>query len=139
MLNKQFRTIVYISTATKLNQEDLERLLVHCKTNNNYIGISGILIYSKDFFFQIIEGLQEDVDQLFEKIKIDSRHFNLLKIFDVTTSNKKFERFNCNYITNNDEKATNELLKFLEINKNLTDETHNKIIQLSNCLLKDFK
>ncbi|WP_299249382.1 BLUF domain-containing protein [uncultured Aquimarina sp.] len=138
-MNKQFRTIVYISTATKLNQEDLERLLVHCKTNNNYIGISGILIYSKDFFFQIIEGLQEDVDQLFEKIKIDSRHFNLLKIFDVTTSNKKFERFNCNYITNNDEKATNELLKFLEINKNLTDETHNKIIQLSNCLLKDFK
>lgn len=136
---KKFRTIAYISSATKLNEEDLEKLLVHCKTNNNYIGISGILIYSMDFFFQIIEGSQEDVDELFEKIKTDSRHFNLLKIFDVTTSNKKFERFNCNYITNNDEKATNELLKFLEINKNLTDETHDKIIQLSNCLLKDFK
>ncbi|WP_298546820.1 BLUF domain-containing protein [uncultured Aquimarina sp.] len=137
--SKEIKTISYLSNSSKLDREEIEELLIDTMTNNNKIGIGGVLIYSNDTFFQIIEGHVEDVDRLFTKIELDKRHFNVFKIFDKKVSIKKFKRFSFNYIENNDEKISNELISFLEIEDNFGDETHEMLVGKVKTLIKDSK
>ncbi|WP_299210841.1 BLUF domain-containing protein [uncultured Aquimarina sp.] len=136
---EEIRTISYLSNSSKLDSEEIEELLIDTMTNNNKIGIGGILIYSNDTFFQIIEGYTKDIDRLFAKIELDKRHFNVFKIFDRKVSIKKFERFSFSYIRVEDEKISNELMSFLEIGDNFGDETHEMLVGKVKNLIKDSK
>jgi len=133
------QTICYISNSSKLKDEEIEDLLVESKTNNNRIGIGGVLIYTNETFFQILEGNKTDVDSLFEKIAIDKRHFNVFKIFEIETSIKKFDRFNSNYIKSNDQSVTTNLLSFLENNDGNNIMNHEKLVEKAECLLYDYQ
>ncbi|MBW1298821.1 BLUF domain-containing protein [Aquimarina litoralis] len=125
----EITTISYISNAVKLDEEEIEELMIHTKTTNNKNGIGGLLIYIDGTFFQIIEGSSNDIKNLFTKIKLDRRHCNILKIFEIKKANKKFERFNFSYIHNNN---TNSSLSdlFSLIENNTSDySTHETFIE----------
>ncbi|WP_159090807.1 BLUF domain-containing protein [Aquimarina aquimarini] len=132
------QTISYISNASQLSPEEIEEVLINAKINNNKKGINGVLIYVNETFFQVIEGSQHLVETLFEKIQKDQRHFNVLKVFETKTCEKKFSRFNSNYITFNEESATVELLKFLDTGKENNPDLHNVIVNQAKILLKNF-
>ncbi len=69
-----FLTICYLSSASdKLTIEDLESLMIEAKEFNNANNIRGVLIYSDQTFFQIIEGEYDKIKLLFEKILKDNR------------------------------------------------------------------
>jgi len=135
----EIKTISYISNCAKLEREEIEELLIDTMTNNNRIGIGGILIYSNDTFFQIIEGFAKDVDRLFTKIELDKRHFNVFKFFDRKVSIKKFKRFSFNYIIDNDEMVSNELMKLLEVGDNFEEVTHERLVGKVKNLIHDSK
>ena len=44
---------------------------------NHSVGITGVLIYSGGYFSQYLEGMQEDVDALIDRIRADPRHHSL--------------------------------------------------------------
>ena len=44
------------------------------RRNNGRTGITGLLVYSNGFFLQVLEGLDHQVDQTFERILHDPRH-----------------------------------------------------------------
>lgn len=67
--------ISYISTATQpMTQQDLEEILTTSQKNNRRLGITGMLLYMNKTFIQILEGEEQAVNALVEKIKRDSRH-----------------------------------------------------------------
>nr|BAD20736.1 putative alpha subunit of photoactivated adenylyl cyclase [Eutreptia viridis] len=71
------RRLMYLSKATEPDECTPEFLaeLAHVATlRNQEIGVSGFLLYSAPFFFQVIEGTDEDLDFLFGKIGLDTRH-----------------------------------------------------------------
>ena len=71
------RRLMYLSKATDPDDCTPEFLaeLAHVSTlRNREIGVSGFLLYSSPFFFQVIEGTDEDLDFLFAKIGQDPRH-----------------------------------------------------------------
>jgi hypothetical protein len=95
-------SISYVSTAqSNLSAEHLENLLGDTVLKNNALDISGILLCSEGNFFQLMEGEKENVQDLFSRIKKDSRHNNLIKFIDKPTFNPSNEGYFCDLITQN--------------------------------------
>jgi len=138
-IQNEIKTISYLSNSSKLKGEEIEALLINIKDNNNRLGIGGVLIYSNETFFQVIEGDADQVESLFLKIKSDSRHFNVLKLFEIRTTHKKFKRFNFKYIDHHNEGVTNILMDFIKINDNFNNETHTMLVEKANFLLHESK
>lgn len=133
-----FLTISYISSVSeKLTNEDIETLFIDTKEFNNVNDIRGILLYSDQTFFQIIEGQYDVIKSLFDKIQQDYRHYNILKILETKSTERRYSRFNSKYITYNKEEANIELIKFLELNnENMPDQKlHSLIVYQSKILL----
>jgi class 3 adenylate cyclase len=60
--------------------EEIEAIGVLSGQNNIQANITGLLVYFEKLFFQIIEGDDDEVDQLFMKIGQDPRHNDILKL-----------------------------------------------------------
>ncbi len=73
------KRIMYISSLNAdLSSEDIEQIGKTASENNKKIGITGVLMSAHEFFFQILEGDGERVDQLVARIRKDARHKDLL-------------------------------------------------------------
>lgn len=67
--------LVYTSVGTKqFSESHLQALLIKCRCNNEKLNISGLLLYLDPFFIQILEGDDDILKSLFDKIKMDARH-----------------------------------------------------------------
>jgi hypothetical protein len=95
-------TLVYLSSATDaLNDEELGNILEISRTNNFQIGVSGVLIYCDGNILQVLEGLEESVYKVFNKIKADPRHTNLITLQSRDISVRNFENWSMGYRTSN--------------------------------------
>lgn len=69
----------YVSAKTRhIDREELGQLLQTSRRNNIRSDVTGILLDSSQFFFQILEGPAEAVKNIYERIAADPRHDNLL-------------------------------------------------------------
>ena len=67
--------LVYVSNRKKnCTEEEIENILALCKKNNPPLDITGILLYSDTKFIQLVEGEYKVINDLYNKIKTDSRH-----------------------------------------------------------------
>ncbi|MGR8999624.1 MAG: phosphate-starvation-inducible PsiE family protein [Gammaproteobacteria bacterium] len=67
--------LTYASTALKeWSPEELLDLLKECRKNNGAKNITGILLYAKGTFFQVLEGDEATVNSLYSMIEKDKRH-----------------------------------------------------------------
>ncbi|MEM6300171.1 MAG: BLUF domain-containing protein [Pseudomonadota bacterium] len=65
----------YVSTQKQeMGNEDLLQLLMDARTKNGDSDITGLLLHRGDSFFQVIEGQQTSVQELFDRIRKDDRH-----------------------------------------------------------------
>ena len=66
---------VYASKATvDFSPADLLDLLKQARAENDKHNITGILLYSRGTFFQVLEGEDKFVHETLERIKLDKRH-----------------------------------------------------------------
>ena len=73
------KRIMYISTSNrKLSSEEVDGIGLKSSQNNARDGVTGILLSAHEFFFQILEGEEEAVDRVLDRIRNDSRHEGLL-------------------------------------------------------------
>ncbi len=92
--DNELYTILYVSRAImNFDRYELNALLDKAKKNNNKRNITGILLYSSKCFIQVLEGKKEDVQQLFNKIGNDSRHFDLRVLIEKPVSQRLFEKW----------------------------------------------
>lgn len=67
--------LIYASSATvEFTESKLMQLLGKARQNNGELGVSGLLLYAKGNFFQVLEGEEHNVDKLYQKIEQDDRH-----------------------------------------------------------------
>ncbi len=70
--------VLYTSHATnKLGSGDIFKIVDVSNRNNLEMGLTGFLIYADHKFFQVLEGPQEAVDALLNRLGHDPRHANL--------------------------------------------------------------
>ncbi len=87
-------TICYVSnTHSELRDTALEALFSETTKNNTSNNITGILLYESGNFLQVLEGDEEILKNLFDKIKADSRHRNIFVILSKTSERKIFKNY----------------------------------------------
>jgi len=73
------KRITYVSRFAKpFSESELEKLGESSAENNEKLGVTGVLMTSGGIFFQILEGTEEAVDQVYSAISADSRHTDLV-------------------------------------------------------------
>ena len=88
-------SLCYISTKrTGLLKSEINSIIETSKKRNEAKGISGILIEYKNHFIQHIEGDAVVIYELFEKIKLDSRHENVHLFQYSPLENRLFDDWN---------------------------------------------
>lgn len=48
---------------------------------NVQMGVTGVLLFNGIHFFQLLEGREESVKEVFDSISCDKRHFNIVELF----------------------------------------------------------
>jgi hypothetical protein len=97
--------MVYVSTTTKpVNsdsgtlQVDVGRILMQARKNNPTDKIGGVLYFSNNYYFQCLEGDQEAVNKLYNKILNDPRHENVQTVSVKLVSNRMFANWSMKYV-----------------------------------------
>ena len=88
------RQLVYRSRASaQMGPNDLEQVTSDALSFNSKHNITGLLLFDGEYFFQVLEGEGDVLPQLFEKIKKDNRHKNIVTITDNAIHKRDFENW----------------------------------------------
>jgi hypothetical protein len=83
--------VIYTSTATRpQTEDDLAALLDKAREYNEQLGLSGLLIYDDGAFFQILEGEDDALEQLYERIEQDPRHHDMFLLLRRPIAERNF-------------------------------------------------
>ena len=83
--------LIYVSTAIQeFSAEDLLQLLDQARTKNARLGLTGMLLYTENNFFQVLEGEPAVVDELFQTISQDERHMKTVTIIREPIAKRSF-------------------------------------------------
>ena len=84
-------SLIYVSTSVKLlNDEELLEILKVSRENNKSQDITGLLLYKGGNFMQVLEGPDDVVNSLYEKIQTDPRHKDVSVISREQISARQF-------------------------------------------------
>ena len=101
-MTQLMRVLVYKSVATDLFDSDrIDDLCHQAIIFNNSKDITGLLIYHEKIFFQWIEGAEDDIFLLYEKLKKDPRHHYLREILYTTSASRQFKSWGMKAIYSN--------------------------------------
>ena len=117
-------SLVYKSVATLLlNSDELKTIHHEASIANKKKDITGCLLHHNGNFVQLLEGSKEDVLNLYEKIKQDSRHKNVVLMSSENSSFRMFKDWNMIFhnIDYESEETTFEKMKFFEKLYNSSD------------------
>jgi len=95
--------LIYVSSAEMLmSSDDLMFLLTQCREKNPLVGVTGMLLYKGGNFMQMLEGEQSVILGLFEKIKRDRRHKDVIKILDGEIQQRNFQNWSMGFVNMNE-------------------------------------
>lgn len=91
-------SLVYVSFATEdMTDEELKDILEVSRENNKSKDITGMLLYRDRFFIQALEGEEEEVMPLYEAIKDDPRHRNVLLVYKNDIKSRTFSSWSMGF------------------------------------------
>lgn len=71
--------LVYISVRKEnCTDAEIDKILEASNRKNGEIDVTGVLLYSKTKFIQVLEGDKDEILNLYDKIKEDDRHRNVM-------------------------------------------------------------
>ncbi|OSZ64530.1 hypothetical protein CAP39_13330 [Sphingomonas sp. IBVSS1] len=85
--------LIYISRSTlpaEVRTDELHAILARSRKANHLAGITGVLLCSKGYFCQVIEGNLQPLELLFETIQLDDRHTDVTVLEFIATSERLF-------------------------------------------------
>ena len=86
--------LAYFSTAAKtFSKDELLLMLTLFRQKNAQFNISGLLIYCDDCFFQVIEGVEDDIAQLWINILKDKNHTLVTEILKCPIKEKSYAKW----------------------------------------------
>lgn len=90
--------VMYVSTAAvPVSEAELKEMVSHFRRNNERDGITGLLLYSGDNYIQEIEGEEEAIKVLYDKIRNDFRHKNIITLADGEMHERLFSEWHMGF------------------------------------------
>jgi len=89
---------IYTSAGTDdFTNEEVIAILKTAREKNKELGVTGILLYESGSFFQIIEGSENIIAKLYDKISHDKRHTRVTKIVVEPIKERSFSEWTMGY------------------------------------------
>lgn len=86
--------LIYASTAVPgLDASDLKSILQAARSNNARLSVTGMLLYTSGSFFQVLEGDESVLMDLFSLISLDPRHRNVSQIIKEPIAERAFSEW----------------------------------------------
>lgn len=90
--------LIYASAATEpFSPAQLFDLLEKCHTNNTNLGVTGMLLYKDGNFIQLLEGEEQVVHKLYNKISEDSRHLGIINFLQGFENERQFPEWSMGF------------------------------------------
>lgn len=100
--------LLYISAATQeVSEAELEEILAVARTNNMSLNITGMLLFHEGSFIQALEGEQQAVDALYQKIGKDDRHLETRVLYRGDIPDRTFKNWSMGFYRSNQSSAAN--------------------------------
>ncbi|HMJ54637.1 MAG TPA: BLUF domain-containing protein [Polyangiaceae bacterium] len=109
--------IIYASAAIKaFSPAELTTLLRKARINNTRLGVTGMLLYDRGSFLQVLEGEIADVRSLYQLIAKDARHERVVKLLETIVDVRSFQDWSMGFAAGEQIRAThldghNDLLR----------------------------
>lgn len=129
-----FKYISYVSQQShSLTDSSLEKILSLSREKNEAAGITGMLILYEGLFIQLIEGPEEKINDLYNRIAADKRHNRILVLDEGFSETRNFADWSMAF-EKLDHKKAEEITGFKEFNKKdlfaEAEEKENAALQL---------
>ena len=91
---------VYTSAAIQpMPKSKLYKILVDSRVNNKLADVTGLLVYVDGRFLQVLEGEQEVISALLEKISKDRRHKDVQVVYKTGIERRTFNAWLMAYVS----------------------------------------
>lgn len=113
----QLILLAYTSVATHhMMHDELLTLLNSARSANQRQGITGMLLYMDECFFQVLEGEEQLVDNLYEKICLDERNHHVVKLIREPITTRSLTEWTMSYehVTREDMASATGLTDYLD-------------------------
>lgn len=84
------RQLVYVSTACAVGPTDLEQIMTSAARNNAAAGVTGLLLFNGQNFLQLLEGEEDAVARLLDRVEDDPRHSGVVVVTSLETEARSF-------------------------------------------------
>jgi hypothetical protein len=102
--------LIYCSKASpRLTKDDIEFIWLNAIINNTKHSIQGLLIFYNNYFIQLLEGDEDEVEKLYSNISKDNRHNDVILIGQQNVKKTQFRRWAMGY--NLDNELSIEIIK----------------------------
>ena len=102
-MKMRLHELIYVSMATReMSLTDLTALLDQSREKNARLNITGLLVYHKMEFMQLLEGRREDIFELYDTICRDERNKQNHLLWDGPIAQRSFADWSMAFITSDD-------------------------------------
>lgn len=85
-----FRVIYMSRSSQKMSDAELDQIRNTASRNNAQCGVTGILLYVADTFFQILEGPRAQVEEVYDRVYLDDRHDRVRIMYSGEATERRF-------------------------------------------------
>jgi hypothetical protein len=90
--------LIYVSTASiDYDDDELDRMLESSVRHNTSQHVTGMLLYARGNFIQVLEGEDTAVDETYDRIAKDPRHKGLIVIEREPIKKRDFDQWNMGF------------------------------------------
>lgn len=90
--------LIYVSSArVPFTTDELHALLEVSCTNNEKLGITGMLLYKGGNFLQILEGEEQAVTAMYDRVRKDPRHHDVTRILQEPIAERFFAEWSMGF------------------------------------------
>ncbi|MDC0062816.1 BLUF domain-containing protein [Candidatus Puniceispirillum sp.] len=107
-MQAELKQVIYVSEKTDFSDNSLTNIFDTSEKNNPEKGITGCLLIGSNSYLQFLEGPSYAVEELYSKIKTDSRHKNVKKLHDQSIEEKLFSSWSMKFAPFNNLEWSNQ-------------------------------
>ena len=96
-MRTRLKQVIYVSEKTDTSPNSLTDIYDISQKNNLESEISGCLLIGSNSYLQLLEGPESAVEKLYSKIRVDSRHKKVKKLFEQHIEEKLFSSWSMKF------------------------------------------
>ncbi|MCA9274775.1 MAG: BLUF domain-containing protein [Phycisphaerales bacterium] len=106
--------VIYLSTRREglTDQVIVDEIVLPSGIKNRHLDITGCLWFSNERFLQILEGPREAVEQVYEAIRSDDRHYAIATVSTSPVTHRSFARWGMRALRGDEQNQIDQLIEY---------------------------